>query len=198
MKHFREKTLRYVVVIALIMLPLLSLTLTAQEEPANAYDEYKVKAAYIYRFLFFIDWPQEVFTDSGEPIIIGIIGRDPHGNKLKIIAASETVYNRKLVIKRFKKSAPIADLRKCHLLYVSPVIFRSKIKKILDSLKNFPVLTVSEVKGFVHLGGMINFVIVEEEVKFEINKAAADYTGIKIHSSVLSLAIRVIGADHEK
>ncbi|MCK5057223.1 MAG: YfiR family protein, partial [Candidatus Aminicenantes bacterium] len=78
------------------------------------------------------------------------------------------------------------------------VIFRSKIKKILDSLKNFPVLTVSEVKVFVHLGGMINFVIVEEEVKFEINKAAADYTGIKIHSSVLSLAIRVIGADHEK
>ncbi len=197
MKRFREKKLSYVVILVLGMLTFFRFA--SGGKSSKGYKEYDVKATFLINFLLFCDFPKNTFSGPDDPMVIGIIGRDPYGDILDKLAAEKgTVYNHKLVIKRFKKSVPIADLRKCHLLYVSPVIFRSKIKKILDSLKNFPVLTVSEVKVFVHLGGMINFVIVEEEVKFEINKAAADYTGIKIHSSVLSLAIRVIGADHEK
>jgi hypothetical protein len=189
MKHFREKKMRFVIFMALIILSLSGLA--APKEPAKAYDEYEVKAAYIYIFLSYISWPQEAFADSVEPIIIGVIGGDLYGDELKKITATKTVSERKLVFKQLKQSTPIETMKKCHLLFISSEIFRSKIKKILDSLKNFPVLTVSEVEDFEHLGGMIKFVIVKDKVRFEINKTAADCAGLKIGSKLLNSAIKV-------
>lgn len=169
----------------------------AKEEEEREAEEYVLKAALLYKFLLSIDWPEEVFKGSEDPIIIGIFGRDPYGDKLNKVAVEKTIDGRKLVIKRFKQDAPLEKLKPCHLLFISP-FSRAKMKKLLDSLKNYPVLTVSEVKGFVHLGGMINFVIKKEKLKFEINKAAADHAGIKIHSRLLKSAIKVIGAGRAK
>jgi hypothetical protein len=164
--------------------------------------EYDLKAACLYRLLFFVEWPVGTYHGPNAPIIIGIIGKDPYGEILNKIKKKKVLEKGEIHIKLFEQETPVETLKACHLLFISSSLekknSRSKIKKLIDSLKKFPVLTVSEIKGFGHLGGMINFVIEKGSVKFEINKAAADYAGLKISSKVLSLAIDVIGADHAK
>lgn len=168
----------------------------AQEQVREA-EEYAIKAAMLYNFLFSIDWPAGVFKNPGDDFIIGIYGDDPFGNKLDVVATKRTEDNRKIALKYFKENTASQVLRQCHLLFIAP-FSRDRMKKLLDELKDYPVLTVSEVDGFIHLGGMINFVIVKDRVRFEINKAAADNAGIAIRSTLLKRAVNNIGEDHAK
>lgn len=198
MKKFQGKKMIWIVVMFVSLFLFLNLeTNEAKEEAEREAEEYALKAALLYKFLLSIDWPREVFKSPEDPIIIGVFGRDHFGDELKKVSAIKTVDGRKLVIKRFKQNTLPGALKQCHLLFINP-ISRSRMKKLLDSLKNYPILTVSEVKGFGHLGGMINFVIAENRVKFEINKGAADHAGVTIRSRLLKAAIRIIGEDHAK
>lgn len=151
--------------------------------------ESSLKGAYIYKFLFFVEWPREVYADS-ETIVIGILGKAPCGEILKQ-RQGETINDKKLVIRQFKKDTPIDTLKRCHLLFIDPSL-RAKMKKLLESLKYHPVLTVSDARGFGKLGGMINLVVMGDRVRFEVNKTAAERTGIKLRSRLLRLAIRIL------
>lgn len=166
-------------------------------EKVREAEEYAIKAAYLYNFLLSIDWPKEIFNSPTDAFVIGICGDDPFGDNLDKVAAEKTIEGRKIVLKRFKKETPSSTLRQCHLLFIVP-FSRPRMKKLLDELKDYPVLTVSEVNEFMHLGGMINFVIVEEKLKFEINKTAADHAGITIRSRLLKRALNSIGENHAK
>lgn len=188
----------------MLMSVLVIMGFNVNDNTDKEYGEYVVKALYLKQFLFFVEYPESAFSNKKDPIVIGIIGKDPFGVLLDKMAAAETVGNRKLIIERLKYTEPIEQLKKCHLLFISTfvsktkTVSRSKIKSILDELKTSPVLTIGEVKGFGHLGGMVNFVILNNKVKFEINKTAADNAGIKIRSNLLNLAIEIIGANHAK
>ena len=174
----------------------------AQADP-TASREYQVKAAFLYNFMNFVDWPEEKLSDNNEPITIGIIGNNPFGDAFKPIQ-DKLVKGKKVVIQQFqgleelKKSSEehpqIEAIRKCHLLFVCQSE-KGSLKKIIDLIKDYSVLTVGDMEGFLESGGIINFVMEENKVRFEIDIAAARRAKLKIRSQLLRLAKRVVGQD---
>ncbi|MFQ5864231.1 MAG: YfiR family protein [bacterium] len=157
----------------------------AQNRKITQVTEYQIKAAFLFNFAKFVDWPDEVFADTTEPIIIGIIGRDPFGINLEQTINGKTVKGRKLVIKRFKR---IRDLEFCHILYIS-TSQKKNMAKIIDKIRDLSVLTIGETRSFAYNGGIISFFNVDNKVRFEINKKAADQAGLRISSRLLKLAV---------
>lgn len=201
MKYFPEKSKKYIIFILMSALPLMGFAVNSK--PDKTYDEYAVKAHFLRLCLSYVDYPETAFSGPKASFVIGIIGRGPYSKTLNDIE-KKTVNKRKIVIKRFKQDAPVEELKKCHMLFISSSHFRtkrfsrSKIKKLIDSLRDFSVLTISDVKEFGHLGGMINLVIIDEKLRFEVNITAVNQTGIKIRSKLLKLATKIIGANHAK
>jgi hypothetical protein len=146
--------------------------------------EYQVKAAYLYNFTKFIDWPATNFTSADAPLVIGIIGEDPFGKTLDDLVKGENVRGHPLVVKRLEAGD---DWRGCQVLFISQTE-KNQMPALLQQLKSNPVLTVGDSSGFAEQGGMINFVIVQEKVKLEINPEAATEAGLQISSKLLKLA----------
>ena len=167
--------------------------------------EYQIKGAFLYNFIKFVDWPEEKMANENNPIIVGIIGNDPFGDTFEPLK-NKLAKQKRVEIKRFKcfeelevnsnetKSNPsksLEDLKKCYMLFISSSE-KKDLKKIIKCLKSSCVLTVGDMNGFLEAGGTINFIIIENKVRFEINLAAANGCNIKIRSKLLSLAKRVI------
>jgi hypothetical protein len=167
---------------------------------SEASREYQVKAAFLYNFIKFVDWPGEETADSNEPIIIGIIGKDPFGNAFEPVK-DKPVRDRKVVINYFKEldelkksdkaDAQIEAIRKCYLLFVCPSE-KEKLGEIINLVKDRNILTVADMQGFLEAGGIVNFVIDENKVGFEINNVAAKHANLQIRSQLLRLAKRVV------
>jgi hypothetical protein len=167
------------------------------------YNEYQLKAAYLFNFIKFTDWPE---NKPAEPntIIIGILGQDKFGDSFDSIQ-NKLVGNKMLVIKRFGKftdlckdadgsvqnpCANLEDLKKCHVLFMCKSE-TPQLKQILGAVSAGSVLTAGECDEFLDAGGMINFIISDNKVAFEINTAAAKQAKIQINSRVLRLAKRI-------
>jgi hypothetical protein len=167
---------------------------------STATREYQVKAAFLYNFIKFVDWPKEKTADSNEPIIIGIIGNDPFGDAFDAIKDKQ-VKDRKIVINRFKgldeleksteKHPQIEGIRECHLLFICRSQ-KQNLTETINLVKDHSVLTVGDMEGFLESGGIINFVMKREKVRFEINITAAKGARLKIRSQLLRLAKRVV------
>lgn len=173
-------------VVALILFAASSLTGAApqakvQPEPPS---EYQVKAAFLYNFAKFVEWPAGAFADDQPPFTLCIVGEDLFGSALSESAAQKNVKGRRLAVKHLKEDA---GLRACHILFISSSE-KKKLAKILEILQGSPVLTVGEMDRFGQSGGMINFVLEKNRVHFEINVEAADHAGLKISSKLLELA----------
>lgn len=151
--------------------------------------QYKLKAGFLFRFLSFVQWPDQAFDVSGN-IIIGILGENPFGNAFKPVEGNR-VGRRKLVIEHYDQDTDSERLKRCHLLFISSSM-ENRYKNILKALKGYPVLTVSEIHGFADSGGMIRFITDRNNVVFVINNSAAARAGIKIRSKLLRLAAHVI------
>ncbi len=152
--------------------------------------EYQIKAGFLYKFLLFAEWPEEAYPEPDDTIIIGIIGKNFFGNAFAPVEG-EIIDGRKLIVRKFKEDVSTATLEKCHILFISSSL-KKKISKILKSLNERPVITVSEVKGFTQTGGMINFLRKGNRVGFEINTSAAESAGIKFRSKLLRVAQRIV------
>jgi hypothetical protein len=155
--------------------------------------EYQVKAACLFNFAQFVEWPAAAFPKAETPICIGVLGEDPFGPVLEQIIHDETINNRKLVIRRSTREA---ELTSCHLLFVSKSE-QGRVDQILATLNQASILTVGEMEQFAFRGGIINFFLEGSKVRFEINPAMAKRNGLKISSQLLKLG-RVIGADQGK
>jgi len=171
----------------LLVLTLLFPMLKTQAQDAPS--EYQVKAAYLFNFLKFVDWPEDAFGDPLAPMVIGVVGDDPFGNALPQVVIGKTVQGRDLVIRIYR---PGEDLRSAHILFISSSE-RKRIPTILSSLRGSSVLTVADVEGFVESGGMIQFVPENNRVRFAINVDAARRGRLKVSSKLLSLAKTVEG-----
>ena len=149
--------------------------------------EYQIKAAFLYNFAKFVEWPAEKSGDDRRPILAGVIGRDPFGPTLDQTFNGKTVNGRALAIRRV---AGLAELKRCHILFISSSE-KSRLAEILSALGNASVLTVSEIDQFAELGGMINFTKEENKIRLEINVDIAAQAGIRISSKLLKL-VRVV------
>ena len=160
---------------------------------APAAKEYEVKAAFLFNFALYVEWPPEAFPTPTAPIIIGILGDDLFGNVLDQTVRGETVRNRPIAIHR---SRQIENLKHCHLLFISKSE-SGRLAHIFAKLAGTHCLTVGETDRFAHNGGIINFRLQGANVRFEINLNAARRSGLAISSKLLRLAI-LIGSAQAK
>jgi hypothetical protein len=160
-----------------------AIKLDAAEAPGKLVREYDLKAAFLFNFTHFVEWPAEAFADENAPIVIGILGDDPFGPVIDKIVEGETIKNRKLVIKR---SQQIEDLKDCQVLFISKSE-KSHIDQILAGLGDASVFTVSETEGFARRGGVTNLFLQGNKVRFEINEHVAKRKGLKISAQLLAL-----------
>lgn len=145
--------------------------------------EYWLKAAFIYNFAKFVEWPADVFKNESSPINLVVLGTDPFGTALDTIR-EKNIKGRKLVIRRISR---IENLEECHLLFVC-ASERGQLRTILNSIKNQSILTISDMEKFAPLGGIIGLITVEDKIQFEINLEAAQRQRLKISSELLKLA----------
>ena len=153
-------------------------------EPGPGAGEYQVKAAFLYNFTKFTNWPPSAFQSATAPLVIGILGQDPFGQTMDNVVRGETVGERSLVVKRLRADD---DLRSCHVLFISRSE-KERLPAVLSRLKGSPVLSVSELNGSAEQGGMVNFLLANKTVKMEINQAAAEQAGLQISAKLLKLA----------
>jgi hypothetical protein len=150
--------------------------------------EYEVKAALLYNFAKFVEWPSTALPEASSTMELCILGEDPFGTILDQTLQGKIVNGRTLLINRYRE---LKGLDSCQILFIS-VSERQRLPQILATLNHLSVLTVSEMERFAQSGGMINFTVAENKVQFEINVGAAERAGLKISSKVLKLA-RIVG-----
>ncbi len=145
--------------------------------------EYRIKAAFLYNFAKFVDWPKKGIDEQSEAFVIGIIGEDPFGSEIEVIKG-KSVKGMALKVRRFEK---IEDISDCKILFIS-ASFEKDISRIQEHLKGNNILTVGDTEGFARQGVMVNLIKVENKIRFEINPEAAKAEGLKISSHLLRLA----------
>jgi hypothetical protein len=150
--------------------------------------EYRVKAAFLYNFAKFIEWPPQAFEGPRSPYSICVLGQDPFSGDLDGAVGENMVQGRRLVVRRLAK---LDGAGTCHILFVSSSE-RARLPAILESVAAAPTLTVGEDEEFTRLGGCLRFFLAENRVRFEINLPATDRAHLKLSAQLLSLA-RVLG-----
>ncbi len=178
---FKRKRLPALATLMLCFAHLLLAGSPARAEP-NAH-EYEVKAAFVYNFAKFVDWPEQCFADAGSPIVIGVFGASPIGPELEKAVAGRKINGRPLVI---RPVANAAAAKATQLLFVGAAD-EARLGDLHDALP-WGVLTVGESEGFYQRGGMIVFQPEADRLRFEINVAAARQAGLKVSAQLQKLA----------
>lgn len=163
-------------------------TLLASGLNARPPTEYEVKAAFLFNFSKFVEWPPKAFTSESSPMVIGIVGDDPFGDALAQLVKDQTAQGRNIEIRHF---AADEDCSASHLLFLSRSV-AARTGEILRRIQGRPIVTVSEKDNFVRQGGVIGFVLVEDSVRFDINASTAERVGLKASSKLLAVARSVV------
>jgi len=146
--------------------------------------EYEIKAAFVYNFAKFVEWPENKFKNPKAPVVLGILGSSPIGTALESLE-NKTVRGRQLTIQ------PVAapkNLSQYHMLYICESE-KSDLKRIIEHLGSQSILTISDIQDFNKTGGHINLVIRQNKIRFIINSGAAKKANLKISSRLLKLSI---------
>src|SRR5712671_3396807 len=149
--------------------------------------EYQVKAAYLYNFGRFVKWPPGLAAGKGDSFPVCVLGRDPFGSILDSTLAGEALEGKPVVIRRIARPQDAAD---CRILFVSSTE-ENHLKEILAAIDQVGVLTVSDIPGFTRRGGIIQFVLEGDRVRFEINLASAENARLVMSSELLKVATSV-------
>lgn len=169
------------------VLPLLSCPPWSAAQ-AEVPSEYQVKAAFIYNFAKFVEWPAESFADTSTPMRICVLGENPFGQELMRTVNGKKINGRDLLVSNFVE---LHLVKGCHVLFLGSSE-RGRIPQVLQNLRGASTLTVGETSDFAHGGGMIRFVLEGGKVRFEVNLAASEQAHLKISSKLLSLARAVL------
>lgn len=164
------------------MEPLFCLDLAAQTPKPT---EYEVQAAYLSNFGRFIEWPAG--TLDKDPFYVCVLGQDPFGSVLGSALKGESIGGMPMEAKRIAAPSEAAN---CRIVYVNPGK-ESQLRTLLAELKNTSALTVGESPDFIRLGGIVQFVLDGNRVRFEINLAAAQRAGLTLSSELLKVAAAI-------
>lgn len=177
--------------LCLLLLSFLSPPLEGVDPGAaiRAAPEKRLKAAILFNFAKYVEWPAGSFTDSSAPLSIGILGDDPFGDELDAIVAGRTIHGHSVTVKRGRTWDGLGN---CHVLYIS-ASEDERLPSLLPRLGEHPILTVGESAGFLRDGGIIRMFVDESRVRFEVNLGASTRAGLKLSSQMLQLARSVKG-----
>jgi hypothetical protein len=148
--------------------------------------EYEVEAAYLSNFGRFVEWPARAGTAT-DPFYVCVLGQDPFGPLLDAALRGESIGGAPMAPKRI--SGP-EDSAGCRILFVS-TSKDSQLNAVLAALRTSNILTVADMPGFTRRGGMIQFVLEGNRVRFEINLAAAQRAGLTLSSELLKVAVAI-------
>ena len=154
--------------------------LLGQQKPTD----YQVKAAYLYNFGRFVEWPAKDTTAKNDAFTVCVLGQDPFGSTLDATLRGETIGGKSIVAKRI--SSPQESVN-CQILYLSAAE-AGRLNKIMGDLDKEAVLTVSDMPRFSQRGGMIEFVLEGNRVRFEVNLSATQHAGLTLSSELLKVA----------
>ncbi|HZQ17662.1 MAG TPA: YfiR family protein [Terriglobales bacterium] len=172
--------------LTLIAVYLFSVSNAAGQE--SKVSEYQVKATYLYNFSRFVEWPPQAGpATQSDNFLICVLGDNPFGSTLNDLVANESIEGKSVETKQVL--AP-ADAAKCRVLFIS-LSEEGRLKTILAGLRNTSVLTVSDLPRFVEKGGMIQFVVEDNHVRFQVNATTAKRAGLLMSSELLKLAVGV-------
>ena len=147
--------------------------------------EYPIKAAFLYHFLTYIDWPAGTFTDPKQPFVIGVFQTDPFGAVLDKIAATKNVAGRPIEIVRLTSTDKLLD---CHIVFVHGSVPTAVQQNLLTLLADSHVFAVGESNDFVEQGGAAQFFVEGNKVRFAFNTDVVNRSNLKVSSKLLSLA----------
>jgi len=147
--------------------------------------EYDLKAAFLFNFAKFVEWPENAFSGDRAPLTICVYGEDPFGSVLDNVVQNERVGERSLLVQR---PDSLDDLGECHVLFVCRSE-KGQLGEVMSQIKGKPVLTVSDTDGFLRAGGVINFILEGTKVRFLIDQEAAERSGLRISSKLMRLAV---------
>ncbi len=151
--------------------------------------EYNVKAVTLYAIGRYVRWPESVFPSKQSPFVIGVLGANPFGETLQRIAKKKTIHGRPILIHEY---ATVEDCTTpCHILFVTRSIPPDKEARLIERLQGDPVLLVGESTGFASRGGAINFYVVGNHVRFELNPEQALQSNLVLNAKMHSLGTRV-------
>jgi hypothetical protein len=160
---------------------------------AQSATEDQVKAAYLFNFAKFIEWPAEAFDKPDAPINFCALGRSPVVDELDSSVGGKSLNGHTIMIKHLHGPE---EIKGCHLLFLSASAGKQQ-QKLLQAASGLPVLLVAETAGFARAGGTINFMMESGRLLFEINIKAAENAHLKISSKLLSLA-RIVSPNEER
>jgi hypothetical protein len=151
--------------------------------------EAQVKAAFLYNFLKFVEWPPDVFLTPQDSLIVGIVGGGSTADAAAQFLDGKPVQGRAVAIRRLKDEGPRPTV---HAIFIGDAD-ASRARRLLESVANAAVLSIGEREDFAEDGGVIGLTVEAQKVRFEINTDAAATAGLKISSKLLALA-RIVQA----
>jgi hypothetical protein len=178
----RERSLKSVILFATLIWSVASASLAMSF--AQGPTEYEVKAAFVYNFAKFVEWPAEVFAGPADSLRLCVLADAPVVSNLRQVASGKEVGGRSLEVRKLEN----LSIDHCHVVFVTRAGDRAELQQFLDAARDRSVLTVADMDGFLAQGGMINLVFDHDRIRFDINLQAAQKARLKLSSKLLNLA----------
>jgi len=159
----------------------------AQGGALSAVSESTVKAAFLYKFAGYVQWPDAPTGAAATPIMIGVVGASDFAQELSQITQGRTVSDRPINVRRLADGDSIEDL---HILFIAQEE-KARLQDLLAAVRGRPILTVTESEGALSDGSIINFTVDEQRVRFEVSLYAAQLSQLRLNSRLLAVARQV-------
>lgn len=171
--------------IVLVVMQVLALSAWAATDTES--NEHQIKAAYLYRFAGYVEWPPSTFAAANTPVTIGVMGANDIATELRKLGSERSANERGVKVKSLKPDDPLTDIQILFIGKQDP----DELKRLVNSVQSQPVLIVTDVANALDAGSIINFVPVNEHIRFEVSVAHAERNGIKISARLLGVAHRI-------
>jgi hypothetical protein len=175
----KSRILRFLLLL-LLAIPAASTSL-GQAAPSR---ENQVKAAFIYNFAQFVEWPDNAFLGNGAPFVIGVLADGPLHAELERTLKGKTAGGREFAVRFYARPS---DVQRCHILFV-PASEQARVGEVLQRVSRQGTLTVGDFDGFTAASGVVRFMTEDNKLRFEVNVDAANDEGLRVSSKLLKLA----------
>ena len=179
---------RFVVLALLLMIAFLGMRPASAQGELQA-TEPRVKAAFLFKFGSYVEWPSGTFASANAPLTIGVVDADTLADELTAIVAGRSLDGRPVVVRKLHAGDATAGL---NIIFIGKTSSR-RTAEILSPIKGRATLAVTESEDALDFGSTINFVIVDGKVRFDVALPPADAGGLKISSRLLAVARKVRG-----
>jgi hypothetical protein len=188
LSQISQRVFRWRWVLACLLLACLG---TARAEATAPQLERQVKAAYLYKFAGFVEWPESSFARPDSPLQIGVAGSDLLADLLEKMVAGRSVNGRPIRVRRIAPGEALTDL---HILFIDHSLERTAMTQMLGAAQGHSLLTVSDAEEASSAGCMINFVVADDKLRFDVMMRHVTSSRLRISARMLAVAHRVRGA----